>query len=77
MMKTLTVRNVPDAVYQKLSDWARGNRRSLQEQLLYLLEEEVKLHHGSVMEAAEEYRTKLRGRQLGNIVGELREDRSR
>ena len=76
-MKTLTVRNVPDTVYKKLTAWARQNHRSLQEQLQHLLEQEVKLHETSVLEAAGQYRTRLCGRDLGDSVADVQEDRSR
>lgn len=37
-MRTLTVRNVPDDVYEALATLAKRNRRSLQQQILLLLE---------------------------------------
>ncbi|MDP6629919.1 MAG: hypothetical protein QGH42_05390 [Kiritimatiellia bacterium] len=76
-MKTLTIRKVPDDVYLDLTEWAAENRRSLQEQVLYIIEEDVKLRHISVMESAAEYRTRLATRQTGDVVQDVREDRER
>lgn len=76
-MKTLTIRKVPDEVYAELADWAAESRRSLQEQVLYIIEEDVKLRRTSVMESAAEYRTRLAGRQLRDVVKDVREDRER
>lgn len=76
-MKTLTVRNVPDTVYEQLASWAKESHRSLQEQVRYLLEEDVKLQRMCVMEEAAAYRTKLASRELGNVVEDVRGDRDR
>lgn len=76
-MKVMTIRKVPDEVYAELTAWAEQSHRSLQEQVLYLIEEEVKLRGRSVMESAEEYRTRLAGRSMGDIASEIREDRRR
>ncbi len=76
-MKTLSIRGVPDEVYSRLAEWAKENRRSLQEQVRYVLEQEVRLNETSVMAAAAEYRVKLAGRDLGNVVEDVRKDRRR
>lgn len=76
-MKTLTIRNVPDAVHAELAAWAAESRRSLQEQVLYLIEEDVKLRGGAVMESAADYRARLATRELGNAVQDVRGDRDR
>lgn len=76
-MKTLTVRNVPDTVYDQLADWARENHRSLQEQARHLLEMNVKLRSPCVLEEAAAYRVRLAGRQLGNVVEDIRRERER
>jgi hypothetical protein len=76
-MKTLTVRNVSDTVYLRLADWARTNRRSLQEQVLHVLEQETRLHETSLLEDAAACRARLAGRKLGNVVTDIRKDRQR
>ena len=74
-MKTMTVRNVPDSIYKQLTEWACANNRSLQEQVRHLLVQEVKLHKPSALEAAAAARKRLKGRALGNVVVDIREDR--
>jgi plasmid stability protein len=76
-MKTLTIRNVPDEVHAELAAWATESRRSLQEQVLYLIEEDVKLRAGTVMESVADYRARLAMRELGNVVQDVRGDRDR
>ena len=71
----MTVRNVPDNVYKHLTEWACANNRSLQEQVRYLLVQEVKLHKPSALEAAAAARKRLKGRSLGNVVTDIREYR--
>ncbi len=76
-MKTLTIRNVPEAVHAQLAAWVEENHRSLQEQARHLLEMNVKLQAACVMEKAAAYRVRLGGRQLGNIVEDVRKERAR
>ena len=76
-MRTLTIRNVPDTVYSELAEWAQESHRSLQEQVRHLLEEDVRLRSLSAMESAQAYRMKIASRTLGNVVEDVREDRSR
>lgn len=76
-MKTMTIRKVPDEVYAELAAWAEQSHRSLQEQVLYLIEEDVKLRAKSVMESAAEYRSRLAGRPMGDVAGDIQEDRRR
>lgn len=71
-MRTLTVRTMPDSVYAQLADWAKENRRSLQEQARHLLEMDVRLRGTSVMEEAAAYRARFSGRNLGNVVEDVR-----
>jgi len=77
-MKTMTIRNIPESVYDALTESARAEHRSLQEQVRHILTNDVKLRAGSVCEKAAEYRTKLAGRvQEKTVVQDLREDRER
>jgi plasmid stability protein len=76
-MKTLSVRNVPDEVYVRLVNWARVNHRSLQEQIRFLLEREVRLTEACPLSAARRWRDRLQGRDLPDIVQMVREDRGR
>jgi plasmid stability protein len=76
-MKVITVRNVPDDLHRALSRLAERNHRSLQQQALVLLERARRLDRESPLEMARSIRERLRGRELGNSVAEIREDRDR
>lgn len=76
-MKAISIRNVPDDVYVVLQTMAKTNRRSLQEQIKYILEQEVNLVRGSSVARAVEWRKRLQGRQFSNIVESVRKDRER
>lgn len=76
-MKTITVRGVADDVYLTLVEWSRKNNRSLQEQVRHLLDQEVRMSRCSCLERAKNWRRKLRDRDLGDTVAQIREDRER
>lgn len=76
-MKTLTIRNIPDDLYQVVSRVASRNRRSIQQQLMVLLEKMRALDSESPVTRAAAIRSRLAGRNLGNTVDEIREDRAR
>jgi plasmid stability protein len=77
-MKTLTIRNVPDDVYQNLADVAKQQHRSMQEQLRTILQRESEITRGRVCEEAAEYRIRFQDRPAAqSVVEDVREDRSR
>ncbi|MGA0369839.1 MAG: FitA-like ribbon-helix-helix domain-containing protein [Kiritimatiellia bacterium] len=77
-MKTLTIRNVPDEVYKSISDLAKLQHRSMQEQLRMILQRESEVVHGKICEEAAKYRVKFRGRPAArSVVEDIREDRNR
>lgn len=76
-MKTLTVRKVPDDLYQTLSRLALRNRRSLQQQVLVILERIRVLDQPSPLRRTAAWRTRLEGRVLGDTVAEVRAERRR
>jgi len=76
-MKALSLRNIPDDVYEELRRMARENRRSLQEQVRYLLEREVRLVRESPASRAVSWRKKLAGRRFSDTVTQIRRDRNR
>jgi plasmid stability protein len=77
-MKTLTIRNVPDDVYQTISDLAKRQHRSMQEELRMILQRESEVAKGSVCEEAAAYRVRFQGRPVSrSVVEDIREDRSR
>jgi len=76
-MKSISIRNVPDQIYETLQAMAKSNHRSLQEQIKHLLEQETKLVVGSPLAKAERWRKKLKGRKGTDVVELIREDRDR
>lgn len=76
-MKAISVRNVPDHIYSGLQVIAKKNRRSLQEQIKLILEQEVELGNRSFLAAAADWRRKLEGRDLSDTVKTVRKDRER
>lgn len=77
-MRTMTIRNIPDPVYDTLVATARHEHRSLQEQVRYMLTNEAQLQSRSVCEQAAEYRTRLSERPAKrSVVEDVREDRER
>jgi plasmid stability protein len=77
-MKTMTIRNIPDHVYDEIAKGAQAEHRSLQEQVRCILMNDAALRSGSVCEKAAEYRTMLAGRASEkSVVEELQGDRQR
>ena len=76
-MRVMTIRNVPEEVHRALVRLARRNRRSLQQQVLKLLETVRRLDRESPIDEARVLREKLKGRTLGDTVAEVREERGR
>ncbi len=78
-MKVLTIRNVPNSIYDALTALAKENQRSLQQQTLLILEQTAKFLKNSQgnLNKALLIRKSLEGRELGDTVKELREDRDR
>ena len=76
-MKAISVRNVPDHIYSGLQIIAKKNRRSLQEQIKLILEQEVELANRSFLARAAEWRKRLKGRGLNDTVAMVRKDRNR
>lgn len=77
MMKSLTIRNIPDDLYRVITRIAQRNRRSIQQQILTILEKARVLDSESPVERAMAIRKRLEGRKLGNTVEEIRKERSR
>lgn len=76
-MKSISIRNVPEDVYLKLKTMAQTNRRSLQEQIKYLLEKEIRLNKESALTKPQQWRNRLRNREFDDTVKTVREDRQR
>jgi antitoxin FitA len=77
----ILVRNVPEPVIDTLKQWAAENRRSLQAEILTILEETVdaRCRRERFFREADEFRRRLeqRGGQHPDSVELIREDRER
>lgn len=64
-------------VYHVISLLAKRNRRSLQQQILFLLERAQSMDVEPPAAKAADIRQRLQGRPLGDTVKDIREDRDR
>ena len=77
-MHVLTVRQIPDSLYETLAALARRNRRSLQQQAIILLERCRFLDtETSAVERARAIRSRFSKRFLGDVVQDIRAERDR
>jgi len=76
-MRALSIRNLPDDVYEALKAMAAANHRSMQEQVRWMIERETKLTAGAGLVEARAWRLRLAGRELGDTVEDVRQDRAR
>lgn len=76
-MKALSIRNLSDEAYEALKTMAAANHRSMQEQVRSMIEREMKLAANPGLAAAREWRLRLAGRELGDTVNDVRQDRAR
>jgi len=76
-MKALSIRNLPDDVYEALKAMATANHRSMQEQVRCMIEREARLVAGPGLATARAWRGRLAGRSLGDTVEDVRRDRAR
>lgn len=77
VMPALSLRAIPQDVYNGLKAMAARNRRSMQEQARLLLEREVRLHQPAAMERARQWRERMRQRPMPHLLEDLRSDRDR
>jgi plasmid stability protein len=76
-MKVITIRNIPDDLYRVITRLANRNRRSIQQQVLTILDRARIFDKESPVEKAREIRKHLETRELGSCVDEIREERNR
>lgn len=81
-VRTITVRQVPDDVYEALQALAQRHRRSLQQEAIALLERARWLRGESPLQRARNIRASLAAkpgakRDFGDTLAEIREDRER
>ena len=72
----LTVREVPDVVYRTLRDRAVANRRSMQQEVRQVLEQETQTVPFDLTGFLA-FRERFRGRRMGNVATDLRDLRDR
>lgn len=76
-MKAFTIRNIPDDLYRIIARMAQRNRRSIQQQILSILDRARVLDSESPVRRAMIIRQNLAGRELGDTVDEVRKERMR
>ena len=76
-MKSLTVRGVEDEVYEALRGLAKANHRSIQEQVRMVLGREVSLSRGGHLSRCLSIRSRLEGREWGDVAADIRRERLR
>lgn len=76
-MKALSIRNLSDEAYEALKTMAAANHRSMQEQVRSMIEREMKLAASPGLAVARAWRLRLAGRELGDTVNDVRQDRAR
>ena len=72
-MPALSLRGLPQDIYDGLKAMAAQNHRSMQEQARLLIEREVRLHQPGAMERARSWRE----RPMPQLLEDLRADRER
>ena len=76
-MKALTIRNIPDELYRVITRLAERDRRSIQQQILAILDRARVLDIEWPSKRAKRIRSRLAGRELGDTVKEIRQERNR
>ena len=76
-MKALSIRKLSDEAYEALKAMATANHRSMQEQVRSMIERETRLAASPGLAAARAWRLRLAGRELGDTVNDVRQDRAR
>ena len=76
-MAQIIVRNLDDAVVDRLKARARTNDRSLEAEVRHILEQSAKVDMAQARQIVMERRKKLQGRKFADSVELIREDRDR
>ncbi len=76
-MAQIIVRNLDDAVVERLKARAKANGRSLEAEVRQILEQSAKVDMATARQMALEMRMKLKGRKFPEVVELIREDRER
>lgn len=70
-MRAITVKSIPDELYERLKKRAKDERRSINSEILVCIEsalDEGERSHAFVREVAEKYRVKTRRFRLGDAL---------
>ena len=76
-MAQIIVRNLDEAVVDRLKARARTNGRSLEAEVRLILEQSAKMDMAQARQIVMEWRKKLQGREFVDSVALIREDRDR
>jgi len=76
-MAQIIVRNLDDAVVERLKAQAKDNNRSLEAEVRRILEQSAKMDMAQARQIVMEWRKKLQGREFVDSVALIREDRDR
>jgi plasmid stability protein len=76
-MAQIIVRNPEDSVLERLKARARDNNRSLEAEVLHILEQSVKVDSSQARKIALNIRERLKGRTFPDSSELIREDRER
>ena len=76
-MAALTVRNLDDAVYERLREQARSNQRSIEAEARVILAQGLWPDREAAIREMEAIRRSLEGRYTGDPAAEIRADRDR
>lgn len=76
-MAQIIVRNLDDAVVERLKAQAKDNNRSLEAEVRNILEQSAKIDMAQARQIVMEWRKKLQGREFVDSVALIREDRDR
>lgn len=76
-MAQIIVRNLDDAVVERLKARARENDRSLEAEVRRILEQSAKMDMAQARQIVMEWRKKLQGREFVDSLALIREDRDR
>jgi plasmid stability protein len=76
-MAQIIVRNLDDAVVERLKARARDNDRSLEAEVRHILEQSAKVDLAQARQIALNIRERLKGRKFSDVAELIREDRDR
>jgi antitoxin FitA len=74
-MAQILVRNIDDAVVERLKARARTNDRSLEAEVRHTLEQSAKIDFNQARQKALEIRERLKGKRFPDVAELIREDR--